>query len=175
MKTGLSKIKRGFTLVELTVVMLVGIMIGALVLALFNQQLAFLRIYQAQSFLAEEAPMCSLYVSSIVGKADRYRLHDSVDDALTGSNPKLTASPVVLLNFRQPDGSMRASILSFEDRGDGDALYYFVVPETGVLEDPEWAVTTKATNVQFTMDQGILRTTLTGPSGEQITYSGTVQ
>ncbi len=177
MKTAVTKIKRGFTLVELSIVMMVGIMVGTMVIALFNQQIAFLKVFRAQSFLAEEAPMCSLYVSSIVGKADRYRLHDSVADALTGSNPRLTPTSVVLLNFRQPDGSMRASILSFEDRGEGDgpALYYYVVPELGVLDDPEWAVTTMATDVQFSMDQGILRTRLTGPAGEQITYSGTMQ
>jgi len=175
MKTNTPKRKRGFTLVELSIVIMVGMMVGAMVLALFNQQLAFLRVYRAQSFLAEEAPMVSLTVSRIVGKADRFRLHDSVADALAGTNARLTASPVVLLNFLQPDGTMRASIFSFEDRGDGEALYYFVVPELGVLEEPEWTVTNQADSVQFSMVQGILRTTLTGPAGEQITYSGTMQ
>jgi hypothetical protein len=167
--------RRGFTLIELSVAMMMGMMTGAMVLALFNQQLAFLKIYQTQNFLTEEAPVVSMYVNRLVGTADRFRLHDSVSDALTGTNPRLTASPVVVLNFRQPDGNMRASILSFEDRGDGPALYYFVVPAVGVLGDPEWAVTTKVTNVEFTMEQGILRMKLTGPAGEQITYSGTMQ
>lgn len=175
MKSTCHRRRRGFTLIELSVVMMMGMLISSMVLALFNQQLAFLKVYQAQDFLIEEAPVISTYVSKLVGKADRFRLHDSVSDALAGRNARLTASPVAVLNYQQPDGTVRASILSFEDRGEGPALYYYIVPVTGVLGDPEWAVTTKAANVQFSMDLGILRMTLTGPAGEQITYSGTMQ
>ena len=166
--------RRGFTLLELTIAIMMGLATGTMVLSLFNQQLAFLKIFKAQSFLTEEAPIISMYVSRLVGKADRFRLHDSVSDALSGTNPRLTASPVVLLNFRQPDGTMRATILSFEDRGSGFALYYYVVPVTGVLGTPQWAVSKSPSNVVFTMEQGVLRMTLTGPNGEEITYSGTM-
>jgi prepilin-type N-terminal cleavage/methylation domain-containing protein len=168
-------LRRGFTLIELTIAMALGIAIGGMTIALFNQQLAFLRLYKTQNFLTEEAPVISMYVSKLVGKADRFRLHDSVADALSGTNPRLTASPVVLLNFRQPDGTVRASILSFEDHGNGPALYYYVVPVNGVLGTPEWFVSNKPTDVLFAMDQGVLRMTLVGPAGEQITYSGTMQ
>ena len=116
--------RRGFTLVELSVAIMLGLATGTMVLALFNQQLSFLQIFKAQSFLTEDAPIVSTYVSRLVGKADRFRLHDSVADALSGTNPRLTDSPVVVLNFRQPDGSMRATILSFENQGTGLALYY---------------------------------------------------
>jgi hypothetical protein len=155
--------------------MTMGLLTGSMVLAIFNQQLAFLKLYQTQNFLTEEAPVISMYVSKLIGKADRFRLHDTVADALSGANPRTTASPVVVLNFRQPDGTMRASILSFENRGTGLALYYYIVPVSGVLSTPQWAVTSKPTNIQFTMDQGVLRMILTGPAGEQITYSGTMQ
>lgn len=168
-------IRRGFTLIELTIAMVMGIATGGMVVALFNQQLAFLRIYQTQNFLTDEAPVISMYVSKLVGKADRFRLHDSVNDALAGRNPRLTASPVVVLNYRQPDGTLRASILSFEDRGAGPGLYHYVVPTNGVLGAPEWYVTNKPANVEFVMQEGVLRMTLTGPAGEQITYSGTMQ
>lgn len=166
---------RGFTLIELTVAMMMGIMTGAMVLALFNQQLAFLKVYQAQDFLTEEAPVISVYVSKLVGKAERFRLHDSLDDAKAGINPRLTPSPVVVLNYRLPDGTMRASILSFEDRGAGSQLYYYVVPAVGALGSPQWSVTSKAANVEFSMVNGVLRMALTGPAGEQIIYSGTMQ
>lgn len=175
MKLNLKRVRRGFTLIELTIAIMMGIATGGMVLALFNQQLAFLKIFKTQSFLTEEAPIISIYVSRLVGKADRFRLHDSVSDALSGSNPRLTESPVVLLNFREPDGTMRASILSFEDRGAGPALYYYVVPVTGVLGEPQWAVSKAPENVTFTMQQGVLRMILTGPAGEQIVYSGTMQ
>jgi type II secretory pathway pseudopilin PulG len=170
--------RRGFTLIELTIAIMMGLATGTMVLALFNQQLAFLRIFKAQNFLTEEAPIVSTYVSRLIGKADRFRLHDSLADALSGANPRLTPSPVVVLNFRQldnPAAPMRATILSFENRGSGPALYYYVVPAVGVLGAPQWSVTKSATNVTFAMVSGVLRMTLTGPNGEQITYSGTMQ
>lgn len=172
MKTTVKSRKHGFTLLELTVAMLVGITISAMLMALLNQQIAFLRIFRAQSFLNEEAPIVSHHVSKLLLNAERFRLHASLDDALDGVNPRLTDSPVVVLNFRQPDGTVRAGILSFEDRGDGDALYYYVVPVSGVLGEPEWAITNKPTNVSFFVESGIIRTRLTGPAGEVITFSG---
>jgi hypothetical protein len=167
--------RRGFTLIELSMAIMVGMATSALVLALFNQQLAFLKIYKAQNFLTEEAPLVSSYMSRLVGKADRFRLHDTVADALAGKNPRSTASPVVVLNFRQPDGTMRASILSFENKGKGNALYYYVVPTSGVLGAPQYYITKKATSISFYVDQGILRMAMTGPASELITYSGTMQ
>lgn len=167
--------RKGFTLLELTIAMMLGMAIGAMVLVLFNQQLAFINLFKTQNFLTEEAPVINMYVSKLVGRADRFRLHDSVDDALVGANPRLTASPVVVLNYRQPDGAMRASILAFRDLGTGPALYYYVVPVSGVLAAPQWSITNKVTDVQFAVEQGLLRMILTGPAGEQITFSGTMQ
>jgi hypothetical protein len=169
------QLRKGFTLLELTLAMMLGMAIGAMVLVLFNQQLAFINLFKTQNFLTEEAPVVNMYVSKLVGRADRFRLHDSLEDALAGSNPRLTGSPVVVLNYRQPDGSMRASILAFQNLGSGSALYYYVVPVSGVLDAPQWYITKKATNVQFTVDQGLLRMTLTGPAGEQIIFTGAMQ
>ncbi len=175
MKTPLKKFRKAFTLLELTVVMMVGLTIGSIILSMMNQQIAFLKIFRAQSFLNEEAPIISAHVSKLLVNADRFRLHASIADALSGNNPRLTPSPVCVLNYRQPDGTMRAGILSFEDRGDGDALYYYVVPRSGSLGDPEWAITNKAANVQFFMIYGLLATTITGPAGEEIYFTGAMQ
>jgi prepilin-type N-terminal cleavage/methylation domain-containing protein len=176
MKSTLQRVRRGFTLIELSIAMMMGIATGAMVLALCNQQLAFLKMYKAQNFLTDEAPIINMYVSRLIGKADRFRLHDSVADALSGANPRLTDSPVVVLNFRQPDGTMRAAILSFENRVAGPALYYYVVPlPPAVMGDPQWAVTKAPSNVVFSMSEGVLRMTITGPKRERITYSGTMQ
>lgn len=164
--------RSGFTLIELTLALSFGMVIAAMVMALFNQQLAFLRIYRIQDFLTEEAPVVSLYVSKLVGKSERFRLHDSVADALAGRNPRASASPVVVLNFRQPDGSVRAAMLAFEDRGSGSKLYFYVVPTSGVLGEPQWFISKVPKVVGFSVETGILRMTLTGPNGESITYSG---
>lgn len=172
MKAKIKSFKRGFTLIELSLAIMFGMAVGAISLALLNQQLTFLKIFRAQSFLNEEAPIISHHVSKLLLNAERFRLHASLEDALAGDDPQLTDSPVVVLNFRQPDGTMRAGILSFEDRGDGEALYYYVVPLTGPLGEPEWAVTNKPTDVTFFVESGIIRTRLTGPAGEVITFSG---
>lgn len=172
MKVNVKSRKQGFTLIELTVAMLVGLTVSAMLMAMLNQQITFLKIFRAQSFLNEEAPIVSNHVSKLLLNAERFRLHASLEDALAGEDPKLTDSPVVVLNFRQPDGTVRAGILSFEDLGDGPALYYYVVPESGVLGEPEWAITNKPTNVSFFVESGIIRTRLTGPAGEVITFSG---
>jgi prepilin-type N-terminal cleavage/methylation domain-containing protein len=172
MKSPVPSRRKGFTLIELSLAMTLGLAISAMTLALFNQQLAFLKIYKAQNFLTEEAPLISLHVSKLVGKAERFRLHNSVAEALSGANPRSIASPVLVLNFRQPDGVIRAAILSFENRGIGAALYYYVVPLSGVLGAPKWYITKVPSNIVFTVEQGILRMTLSGPNGELITYSG---
>lgn len=175
MKLKVHSSSRGFTLIEMTIAIMMGLTTGTMVIALFNQQLSFLKIFKIQNFLTEEAPIISMYVSRLVGKADRFRLHDTVANALSGMNPRLTASPVAVLNYKQPDGSMRATILSYEDRGSGNALYYYVVPVSGVLGTPEWAVTKAPSNVSFSVVTGILKMALTGPNGELITYSGSMQ
>lgn len=175
MKTRLKHKRRGFTLIELSISLGIGMMTSAMVLALFNQQLAFLKLYRNQNFLTNEAPVISMHLSRLIGKADRFRLHASLADALAGTNPRFTASPVAVLNFSQPDGSTRATILSFEDRGSGPALYYYVVPPTGVLGTPQWFVTKAPANISFSVQQGVLRVTLTGQQGEVVTYSGTMQ
>ncbi|WP_411826618.1 type II secretion system protein J [Luteolibacter sp. AS25] len=168
-------IRKGFTLLELTLAMAVGVTIGSILLAMLNQQIAFVRIFQAQSFINEEAPIISANVSKLVSQADRFRLHSSLAEALSGNNPSLTDSPVLVLNFRLPDGTVRAGILSFEDVGAGSALYYYVVPESGVLADPQWAISTRPTDVSFFVENGILRTKITGPAGEELFFSGSME
>jgi hypothetical protein len=175
MKAIARKVRRGFTILELTVAIMVGMTVGATILAMLNQQVAFLKIFRAQSFLNEEAPIISNNVSKLLLTAERFRLHASVADALAGTNPRLTDSPVCVLNFRQPDGTVRAGILSYENRGQGNALYYYVVPVSGVLGEPEWAITKAPTNVSFSVESGIIRTRLTGPAGEELSFSGAMQ
>ncbi len=170
--------RRGFTLIELTIAIMMGLATGGMVMALFNQQLAFLKVFQLQSFLTEEAPMVSVHVSRLIGKADRFRLHDSVSDAVNGINPRLSASPVLVLHFRRPDnpsGPPDRTVLSFETHDGQAGLYYYVIPANGTPAVPEWTVTKAPTDVTFAMVSGVLRMTLTGPQGEEITYSGTMQ
>lgn len=179
MKSFPSKIRRGFTLLELTLAMMIGMAIGSIVLAMLNQQVAFLRIFRAQSFLNEEAPLVSTHVSKLLMNAERFRLHASFGDALTGENSTLAESPVLALDYRQANGVRRTGILSFETGPQGQGLYYYVVPLVmppgGMLPAPQWAVTTRPANVAFFMESGIIRCRLTGSAGEEIIFSGAMQ
>lgn len=177
-----SRRRRGVTLIELSLAIGLGMTLAAMLLALFNQQIMFLKIFRSQSFIAEEAPLISLYVGRITGKAERFRLHASIQEALTGTtfagtNARLTASPVLLMNFRQPDGKIRAAVMAFETRNGQKALNYYIIPENrgALLGDPQWSITKRAKDVSFTIEEGVLRMKITGPADEEITYSGTMQ
>lgn len=168
--------RRGYTLVELTLAIVTGMMIAAMLMSLFHQQLAFLRIFHAQSFLTTEAPIINNYLVRVIGSADGYRLYGSVEDLKNGGAQNLIDAQVLMLRFKESDGTFRAAVLSFEDTGNGvgDALYYRRVTD-GAIGDPEWALSTEPADVRFSVEQGILRVRLTGPNGEQITYSGVQQ
>lgn len=166
---------RGYTLVELTLAMCVGIVISALVMSLVNQQLAFLKIFRAQSFLVTEAPMLNNYVVKLVGNADSYRLYASIDDLVAGRSQVMTNAPVIMLRFKEPSGTFRSSVLSFEDPGTGNGLYYRMVNTSGVLANPSWVLSKKPTNVRFAIENGILRMVVSGSNGEEVTYSGAMQ
>lgn len=177
MKSSIYRLQRAYTLIELTIVMMVGMLTSGMVLSLVNQQLTFLNLFRTQNFLITEAPIISMYVSRVIGKADRFSLHPSANDAVAGTNASLSNMPVVALEFRDPNGVMRKTILAYRDlgAGAGRALYYYIVPSNGILAEPQWAVSRAPSDVSFSVVQGVLRMTLTGPAGEQIIYSGTMQ
>lgn len=168
-------VRRGYTLLELSLAMSVGVMVAAMGLLLFNQQMAFLRIFKAQDFLTREAPMINNYVVRVIGAAEDYRLYEDVDALKNGEDPVLTGAKALVLRFKEADGSMRASILSFEDPGTGLGLYFTMIPETGAIPSPDWALSKQPTLVTFMVDQGVLRMVVAGPNGEELIYSGTQQ
>ena len=172
-----SRRRRGYTLVELTLAMAVGMMIASISLLLFNQQMTFIRIFNAQDFLTREAPLVNNYVVRVLGSAEGYRLYTDMNSLRTGGSPVLADAKVLVLRFREADGSVRSSILSWEDPGSGlgQGLYYRLVPASGTIATPDWAITKKPADVTFAIEQGILRMRLRGPHGEELVYSGTEQ
>ena len=85
--------------------------------------------------------------------------------------------PVLVLKFKEPNGTFRYSMLSFEEatadleRG----LYFRHIRPDQTVADPEWALTKRAADVDFFIRQGVLQVRIRGPHGEEITYSGTQQ
>lgn len=180
MKPILQHVRRGFTLLELSIAIMIGMATGGLVITLFNQQLTFLSIFKTQNFLVEEAPIINSYVSRLVGKADRFRLHANFQEAnaVTVTNPSLGPSSVLVLKFRQQNGPMSTGILAFENVGNGPELNYYLNPTPGVASAvPTWTVTKLRApgNISFEVVLGVLRMTITGPNNEQIIFSGTMQ
>jgi len=175
MKTNRHRRNGGYTLIELTAAMAVGLAIAAMTMTLAMQQFSFLRIFRAQEFLTYEAPVVNNFVVKLVSQADGFRIHESVADAEAGVRPVLEDGSVLVLLHRQSDGGLRESALAFTDPGAGEGLYYYFVASDGSFGSPQWAVSTKPTEVVFFIEQGILRVQLTGPNGEELTYSGANQ
>ena len=88
MKKTLKALRKGFTLLEMTVVMLVGMGLASMIMAMLNQQIAFLNIYRAQSFLNEEVPIVSYHISKLLSGAERFSLHDNINDAQNRDNQR---------------------------------------------------------------------------------------
>lgn len=164
--------RRGYTLTELALAIMMGIAVAAMLLSIFNQQISFLKIFNAQSFLTTEAPLLNNYLSRVIGSAEGVRLYTSVTSLTGGSAPVMTDAPVLMLRFKEPDGTFRASVISFENPGTGQGLYFRPVTPAGNLGNAEWALSKKPTDVKFSIVDGILRCRITGPNGEEITYSG---
>ncbi|WP_367873906.1 hypothetical protein [Luteolibacter sp. Populi] len=169
----------GYTLTELALAMMMGIMVAFMLLAIFNQQISFLRIFNAQSFLTTEAPILNNYLSRVMNSAEGFRLYHSVSDVTNNQPQDLKDAKVLMLRFKEQNGTFRASALSFEDPLDenkGLGLYFrSVVDDTNALGIAEWALSNKPTDVTFSVVDGILLARITGPNGEEITYSGTQQ
>ncbi len=176
MKIGLrARVRNGFTLVELSLAMVIGMAVAAISLLLFNQQMSFIRIFRAQDFLTREAPLINNYVARVIGSAEGYQLYSDKASLTSGGSPVLSNAKVLMLRFRQADGTLRASILSFENPGSGQGLYYTVVPVAGANGSPDWALSKNPQSVKLAVEQGILRMYVDGPNGEQVVYSGSQQ
>ena len=170
--------RAGFTLVELTLAISLGIVVGAMLLAVVNQQIAFLTIYRKQSFLVDEAPMMNLYFSRMVARADKVELCH-LAESVGLSAPGGENANALRMYFRRPDGGWRASVLGFD--GEARRLRYYLLdaPDSGAVGEAEWTVARLGAEeseelpvgVEFGLEDGVVRMTLSGPSGERIFYS----
>jgi hypothetical protein len=159
----------------MTIAITIGLMVAIMALTLVNQQIAFTRIFNTQSFLTNEAPMISETLAKICSRADGFRLYGSKSNALAGTGAVMTDATVAELRFRTADGNLQRALLSWEDPGSGSVLNYYLVSSGGTIGTPNLQVTGKPSQVRFGIEGGLLRVRLTGPSGEEITYCATTQ
>lgn len=148
-QTHKQNVPAGFTILELTVVMVVGLMIAMITMSLMSQQLATFQILRGQNFMMREAPQVNSLLNRLVSRSDSL-LVDQVNDKLT-------------LTFINPiDNSATTAEIVFEN---GNLVY------KGPTST--WNISTQLQNVEFSYDHGVLLITLTGPNDGEIKYSTT--
>ncbi|MGB2402175.1 MAG: PilW family protein [Akkermansiaceae bacterium] len=169
--------KRGLTLVEMTVIILVGLMVATISLTLFNSQLASYKILKTQNFLISEAPQINNSLNRIIPRANFFRMYSSLTDAQAGTNAVIAEGKVIALKFQDPTNPADSSfgVIAF-DADENDLNYYHLenMAELAVASS-EWSLSTQLEDVVFAVENGVLRTTMSGPNGEEITYSATTQ
>lgn len=155
--TYIKKPVSGFTLIELTVIMIVGIMVAMMTLALFTQQLNTFSILREQNFMMREAPQVTSLLNRLVSRSDTL-LVDQANDKLT-------------LTFIDPtDNSTTTAEIQFTG---GNLVYK--IPASNPASPPvsEWNISTQLKNINFDYVTGVLLITLTGPNDGEIQFATT--
>lgn len=165
-----------FTLVELTIVLLVGILIATMALTLFSFQLATYRIVQTQNFLIHEAPQINNSLNRIVARANFFRLYGSLGDAESNANAVIADANVMALQFNGTgDTPDSFGVIHFDNTT--NQLNYYHLQNLADLQNstPEWTISDQVNDTVFFVENGVLRTRLIGPNGGQIVHSTTTQ
>ena len=177
-QTGYNRVgrSRGFTLPELATAIGLALAIAAIMMTLLQQQVTFHRIIRSQKFLVDDAPQINNTITQILSRADAYRIHSNLGDAIAGANAVTDGGKVLVLGFMNPDGSKNLGMISFESEGEQDVLAYYNMDSNATVAEagtPDWLISRQVDDARFFVENGVFRMSLTGPAGEIITYSGT--
>jgi len=175
MKPGFQRSSRsGFTLVEMSLALALSLGIAAVIITMLSQQVSFARALGEFRFLRDDAPQVNTLLTNIINKADNYRIFPNLDSAKSLTGAVRSDGAAIRLRFRHPDGTTEHAIISFESSDSGQELnYYFRRKNQNDWPDlPSWTISRQPTSVTFDNSTGILLITLTGSSGDQITYAG---
>lgn len=173
MKTHTSR-KSGFTLVEMTVVIVFGMALASTGMLMLNQQINTVRIFNEQNFILREAPRINSSLTALLSRADAIRLHENFSDAVQDQNPVLVDGKTLVAAFRNIDGTVTFGIINFETiAGESRLNYYFFDPtQTPPSQgNPSWTISRQVDGANFILNEGLFQATLTGPNEEQITYT----
>lgn len=160
----------GFTLIEMSTAMSVLMVLGIAMILLLQQHVSFVSIFQAQTFLSDEAPKVGNLLGRIFNQADHYFVYSSRDAALAGAGPVLTDGHAVRLFFNSPTQETSERWIAMEDTDNGSVLRFYGTQADG--SPLSWPISHRLTDATFRSDEGILSVTLHGPHSEEITYSG---
>ena len=168
----------GFTLIELAVVLGVSVMIASALVGMFNAHLQMMNQAAQYRFLAKDAPFIGLLLTRTIGNAEDYRIYTSRTAATSANGTPALTGNVVRLWMRQPKGTFRQAILSFETIGGHLGIYFFLADDvTGTFPTaPSWELaggqlTNTDANPIFDASKGILLATLKGSYNDEYTFA----
>lgn len=157
--------KKGFTLIEVTIVIIVSLTLAVFSTSLLNQAFAFFKIQRSQSFLTESAPAIGAIVAGLTKKADRFELHTNYQ-AYSNNSAQVSTQARCL------------TLISIQNNLPVVRGHIFMNSTTGALEfyqpsasNPAWVISQSVSDSVFNLNRGILQMTLTGENGESLTYS----
>ena len=166
--------RTGFTLVEMTIVILVGSIIAMMSLALFNHQLTTYRIINTQNFLIHEAPQIDNSLNRITSRANFFRLYPTLNDAEAGTNATITDAKVIALQFSGIGTTADSfGVIAFDDATNRLNYSHLASMAELAAATPAWSISRQVSDANFFVQDGVLRFQLTGPNGAEIIYSTT--
>lgn len=180
MKSYKYKKAKGYTLIELSVVIVLVMMIAATLISMLNQQVQYRNWWNTQKFIAEEAPTVNNIIVRLFSQADAFRVHKDKAQALAESSGD-NAGSAVLLGYAIPGQSGVANSKQWgliEYNSTAQTLEYSSVAydASGVLAASEtWTMASGIARAVFAVNSttGIFSITLNGPYGGEVTYSVT--
>lgn len=139
-------------------------------IAMLQQHITLMGWLQKQSFLTTDAPQIGNLVGRIFGSADHYFVYSSRDAAIGGANPILVDGGAVRLYSQAANGEITELWIAVETVGTSKVLRCYSDLPNGTKTS--WIVCEGLGGASFHCNTGVLGVTLTGPSGEEITYYG---
>lgn len=161
---------RGFTLMEISTAMGLMVMLSAALVVMLQQHLSFMGMARRQNFLAQEAPQIGNILGRIFQQADHFFIYSSHESALSGGTPVIQNGSAVRLFFKTAVQTTQERLIAAETGSKGTALRFYTPQPDG--SETSWLICQGLQSAVFNAGEGILTVTLTGPNGEEITYSG---
>ena len=187
-KNRLRSVARAFTLIELTVMALVGTLIASMSLVLFNTQVTSFQIIRTQDFLIHEAPQITNTLNQVIPRANFFRLYANPANVATGTAPVITGANTLVLEFKNISNSARVDagnqtqaqttrfgVITIDPTTNNLNYYNVADPTAFDITQPSWVISTQVSSVLFFVQSGVLRTQITAPNGSQFTHSSTTQ
>lgn len=167
-------ITRGFTVLEMTMAIALSMGVAITLIFLLQQQVSFTGILARFAFLRDDAPQINTLMTTIINKADSYRIYANTANAKSSSSPVRNNAKALRLRWRDPDGDTDWGIIAFEQYNGADRLTFYFKDhhDSSWPNNPDWVISSKPSSVNFSNAAGILEITMTGPNGEEITYAG---